>query len=212
MAIALNMEAVSSSLFQLLVKLMDTDELKDFYLVGGTALALYLAHRRSNDIDLFTTKKFDSQLISAKLERMFRLKNVIQEANTVRGFVDDIKVELFTHDYHMIEEIPVIEGIRIAGLSDLVAMKLNAIAGRGSKKDFWDIAYLLDHFSFKEMVSYFEKKYPNANKWHLIKSMTYFQDADNELTEIIDLKKITWDEVKYKILNSLKDYTKDSYD
>ena len=205
-ALELKKEIISPSLLSLLESLMKEESLESFFLVGGTALALILGHRKSVDIDLFTTQMFDSQLLLRSLEQKFGLTNTSHEKNTISGYIDNIKVEFLTHEYDLIEPISVIDGIRIAGLKELAALKLNAIAGRGSRKDFWDISSLLDYYSIDEMIGFFEKKYPSANIWHLIRSLTYFTDADKEEIEIASTKDISWEQVKTKILNALRDY------
>ena len=74
-------------------------------------------------------------------------------------------------------------------------MKLNAIANRGSKKDFWDYAQLLEHFDQENLLSFYTKKYPNGNLWNLEKSLCYFDDAEND-PDPISLTDQTWDQVK----------------
>lgn len=111
---------------------------------------------------------------------------------------------MIKHSYPLLEDLSLIDGIRVASLKDLAAFKLNAVAGRGSKKDFWDVATLLDHYSMKQMLDYFSQKYPVADLWHLIKSLTYFDDAEAEQIEILDLKGKSWELIKNHILTAVK--------
>lgn len=196
--------AIDKNLLELLEQLMISEELKHFYLVGGTALALYLGHRKSIDIDLFYHDHFDSTLIADYLEETFEIKSIEVSKNLVRCFINDIKIEIMSHRYPLVDEIFISNNIRLVSLKDLAAMKLNAVTNRGMKKDFWDIGILLDIFSLKEMLDFYHTKYPNASLWQVEKSLSWFGDADNEQTEIIDLKGHQWQAIKQKILTETK--------
>lgn len=196
-------KAVSDELYALIKQLMHDPVLSDFYLVGGTGLALHLNHRKSADIDLFCNKDFDSQSICSHLEHFHQAYSVMHELNTVRCLIHDIKVEFLCHPYKLLEAPTLIDGIRVAGLKDLAAFKLNAVSGRGSKKDFWDVEALLQHFTMKQMLDFFTQKYPRAGLWHLIRSLTYFDDADKEQIDILDLQGKLWQNVKDHILKAV---------
>lgn len=184
---------------------MQDPVLSDFYLVGGTGLALHLKHRKSADIDLFCDLGFESQSICSHLEQKYQAISVIHELNTARCQIQGIKVEFLSHSYKLLELPVLIDGIRVAGLKDLAAFKLNAISGRGSKKDFWDLEALLLHFTLRQMLDFFTQKYPMAELWHLIRSLTYFRDADNEQIEILDLQGRSWEAVKERIISAVMD-------
>jgi predicted nucleotidyltransferase component of viral defense system len=128
--------------YDLLIKVMEFKEFEQFYLVGGSALTLYLGHRNSIDIDLFTNQEFDESRIASILEHEFDGQQINIEKGTVTYSLNMIKTEFLLHRYPLIEKISEISGIRMCSIKDLCAFKLNAIAGRGSKKDFWDVAYL----------------------------------------------------------------------
>jgi hypothetical protein len=194
-----DLKAVSENLYLLLQQLMPDPTLQDFCLVGGTGLALQLDHRASEDIDLFSIRSFDSQKLCFHLEQKFKAYSVIHEPDTARVMIDGIKVEAISHQYPMLEDTLLVDGIRIAGLKDLAAFKLNAVSGRGSKKDFWDIDALLDYFSLSDLVNCFRQKYQAANLWHLTKALSFFDDADNEQIEIRDFRGRTWAAVKERI-------------
>lgn len=197
------MKAISDELYALITQLMQDPALNDFYLVGGTGLALQLKHRRSVDIDLFCHTGFDSQSTCSHLEHQHQAYSVIHELNTVRCLIKGIKVEFLCHPYKLLEPLSLIDGIRLAGLKDLAAFKLNAVSGRGSKKDFWDVEALLQHFTLRQMLDFFTQKYPVAELWHLIRSLTYFDDADNEQIEILDLQGHSWQFIKERILRAV---------
>lgn len=86
-------------------------------------------------------------------------------------------------------------------------MKLSAIAGRGSKKDFYDIFYLLKSYSFDTMFEFFKIKFPNTNDFHVLKSLSYFEDADIEPNPQMT-EKTDWKIVKSKIISEINKYLK----
>ncbi|MBP7194249.1 MAG: nucleotidyl transferase AbiEii/AbiGii toxin family protein [Candidatus Cloacimonetes bacterium] len=199
-------EAISDQLWNLILKMMSYDPLKDFYLAGGTALALKLGHRESIDIDLFAGVDFNPAGIAMKLVREFSLERVHHEPETVRAIISGTKVDLIRHDYQSVGPVETIEGIRIASLPDLAAMKLNAISGRGLKKDFWDIAALLRSYSLDQMISFFMQKYKVVDNWHLIKALEYFGDAERDDSEIRGFGNMDWNEVKRAVVLAAETY------
>jgi predicted nucleotidyltransferase component of viral defense system len=92
------------------------------------------------------------------------------------------------------------EDIRLASLKDISAMKLNAIAGRGSKKDFIDIYYLLNTFTIEQMIQFYLHKYQDGSEFMVRKSLTYFEEANKELSPIL-FNEISWENIKNHILN-----------
>jgi predicted nucleotidyltransferase component of viral defense system len=200
-ALKLHVEAVDPTMLNLLRRLMREDLLSSFFLVGGTALALRLGHRMSMDIDFFSDKAFSVQPVAEFLRDCYSIRSLETAENTVRGEVEGVKIDLMSHRYPMIEIPAALEGVRLAGLKDIAAMKLNAIANRGSKKDFFDYAELLNYFSREEMFSFFAEKYTDQNIWYVEKSLSYFEDAEQDPSPH-DLKGRTWETVKQRILQS----------
>ena len=198
-------DAVSDALWDILLKLSASPDLKGFRLVGGTALALHLGHRISVDIDWFTDSTFDSLQTSELLIKEFGLRQAVVVENSVSGEIDGIKVDVIAHRYPWIEDAVERDGVRFASIDDLGSMKLNAIANRGSKKDFWDIAVLLEQSSIEELLSCFKRRYPHANTWQVVRSLTYFDDADIEPDPIV-LDDRTWKQVKDQILEVTRNY------
>lgn len=191
----LHIEAVSNELMHLLRQLMAAEPLREFYLTGGTALALHYGHRRSIDLDLFTHNPFDAARLSEFLNRNFGLTEASVATNTVLGQINGIKTDFIAHQYPLIREIKCIDAIRLLDVEDLAAMKLNAIANRGSKKDFWDYAQLLKHFDQKSLLSFYAQKYSGSSLWNLEKSLCYFDDAEND-PDPINLTDQTWRQTK----------------
>jgi len=197
----LQYRALYPATLELLKKLMALPELQDFFLVGGTALALQMGHRISLDIDLFTQQDFDARKLILKLDNQFSISDLTEESNTLNFNItypeksnEIVKIDLIKYPYPLIKPILNVENIRLLSVEDIIPMKLSAIAGRGSKKDFYDIFYFLKTYSFDRMFKLFEKKFPNTNKFHVIKSLTYFDDAEIEPNPQT-IEKTIWDEM-----------------
>ncbi|MBN2275817.1 MAG: nucleotidyl transferase AbiEii/AbiGii toxin family protein [Bacteroidales bacterium] len=204
----LHQKTVDESTIRLIKALQAKEYLKDFVLVGGTALSLFYDTRISLDIDLFSQKGFNTDSLLKKLEQDFQFELDYMEDNTLKGSVNNIKVDILTHQYNMIEEPVCIDGIHIASVKDICAMKINAISLDGTRvKDFIDIYFLLDKFSVDAMLGFFEKKYLLQNSFHALKSLTYFDDVDlNDWPEIVKEKNLQWKEVKNKIEKAVDRY------
>ena len=143
----LKYETVYPGTLELLKKLMAHPALENFYLVGGTALSLHLGHRISVDLDLFTNSEFDTQDLVQQLENEISIEKVIGEAkNTLNLVIDNVEVDILRHNYPLIEPVSIIDDIRLLSDKDIAAMKLSAIARRGSKKDFYDVYFLLQKY------------------------------------------------------------------
>jgi hypothetical protein len=84
-------------------------------------------------------------------------------------------------------------------------MKLNAIAGRGSRKDFIDLHFLLQKYSLKEMIYFYNNKYADGSEFMVLKGLTYFEDAESEEIPIL-FQKLDWNEIKVSIQNALNDF------
>jgi len=193
---------VSESTFKLLEDLQSIDEFSKLRLVGGTALALLIGHRISVDLDLFGEVEFDSQLFNN-----FSKVQVIKKSNNINVFeINDVKVDIVNYSYPWLDNELHIDNIRIASLKDIAAMKIAAVTGRGSKKDFVDLFFLLKEFSFSEIIKFYEQKYSDASIYLALKSLVYFDDADNDppLNMLID---IPWQKVKENIKKEVISYS-----
>ncbi len=173
-------DSVPKEALELLIRLMKLDALQPFALAGGTALALRFGHRVSYDIDLFTSVGFDAQALAESIQRSEPISQFRVQPNTINAQVAGVKLDCLAHRYNQLGAIEVIDGIRLYSLPDCVAMKLSAVGGRGARKDFYDIAALMQVMTLPEMVECFEKKYPNADSLHTILALTYFDDANLE--------------------------------
>jgi hypothetical protein len=206
----LQKKSVDDSVFELIVALQGKDYLKDFILVGGTGLALIIGHRKSIDIDLFTLKDFDAEQLLEKLETDFAFHMDHMEGNTIKGNSAGIKVDLMTHKYPLIGETILVDGVRIASMEDISAMKVNSVANDGTRvKDFIDLYFLLtDHqYDVEGLLNNYKAKYSQRNKLHALKSLNYFEDVDlNDWPELIKRKEISWDEIRKSINKACEFY------
>jgi len=205
----LQYSTVEPGTLDILKDLMQMPELNNFYLVGGTALALYLGHRLSVDLDLFSTSDFNNESLIVPLEEKYAGFTYRNTHNPIGlfAYIDNLKVDFVKYHYHPLIKEPVIEdGIRMFSIPDIMAMKISTILKRGVKKDFWDIAELLQHYSVENFITYYTSKYPSQQLLISIPfALTYFIDAE-ESEEPISLKGQTWENVKKIIQEKVNDY------
>ena len=195
----LQKQAVKPELLELLEQLMLVDEFTNFNLVGGTALALYEGHRLSVDKDMFGRSDIDPDKFTDILKEKGETIILSQSPKILIFSINGIKVDFVDYNFELLEPLTIIEGIRLVSKKDIAAMKLNAIAGRGSKKDFIDFFQLLNEFTLTEMLTFYSQKYPNGSEFMVLKSMLYFDDAENEPDPLMIIP-ISWEEVKERIV------------
>lgn len=200
----MNHSFAAIELLELLGALMQEPLLDDFALAGGTALAYHLHYRTSVDIDLFNLYEFKTQAIKTLFVEKYQASRIYAEPNTISAFIQDIKVDCLTHSYPLLSDLQIIDGVRLYALKDIAAMKLNAISGRGIRKDFWDIGVLLEHYSLQEMIGFFQSKYSMNDVWHLLKSLNEIDAADRDTTPIHSTSELSWDSIKRRIKHELQ--------
>lgn len=198
---------VAPATLGLLRELMQMKELKDFALVGGTNLSLRFGHRISEDLDIFANEPYDSEEVALPLQKRYpnEITVVEKRVHTVLAYIQAVKVDLVLHRYPYLQPVETIDGIRLVSVPDIAAMKLNAITRRGVKKDFFDLAELLDRYTLEEMLQFFTDKYATVDIGFVVRSLTYFVEAEASKDPIM-LKKITWDKVKQKINSAVNDF------
>ena len=202
---------IESHALDILKGLMQIPVLNDFYLVGGTALALNFGHRLSVDLDLFATTEFNNASLIPSLEEKypgFVYRNTHNPIGLF-GSIDGVKVDFVKHHHHpLIEKTVTEDGIRILSIPDIMAMKIAAIMKRGVKKDFWDIAELLHHYTVEDFIHFYTKKYPSQQLLVSVPfALTYFIDAE-ESEDPVSLKGQTWESVKKFIQGKVNDFLK----
>lgn len=172
--------------------------LKDAYLAGGTALALQLGHRVSVDFDFFTSKDFTPKTISSELSRLGAFKEEQADKGTVLGIFNRVKFSLFIYKYPLICVASKYLSLEIAGIKDIAAMKIDAIATRGLKRDFVDMYFICKSgLRLAEILDFYNKKYGKlaSNVIHIQKSLIYFNDAESGKMPKM-LAPCKWEEVK----------------
>jgi hypothetical protein len=177
-------------------------------MVGGTALALYLGHRKSIDIDLFSNFNFDAADLLEKIHQDFSYQLFITSTNTLKGCIGNINVDILAHRYQLLAEPEEINGVMLLSLPDIIAMKLNAISTSGQRsKDFIDIFYLLNNYDPGSMLGFYQKKYNQENIGHILKSLIYFDDVDlADWPVLIEDPKLNWNDVKKRIEKAVLGY------
>ena len=207
----LHLETVEPHTFSVLKQLMEMPELKGFSLVGGTALSLLYGHRKSVDLDLFSNKSFDNVDLVKAMTTKFQDRFIMEQKPPSFGifcYVDEVKVDLVRHPHPLIRPEENREGLRMFSTQDIIAMKVQAILGRGRKKDFWDIAELLNHFTVADFIQFHKEKYTTQNLMITVpQAISYFADAE-ESEDPISLKKQTWNSVQKFINAKVSDYLK----
>lgn len=139
-------------------------------------------------------------------EELSNFGNVIvlkKSKNIIIFSVDNIKVDFVNYKYPLLESINKIDDIRLVSDKDIGAMKLNAIAGRGSRKDFIDLFFLLKKYTLSELLSFYNLKYPDGSTFMVLKSLTYFDDAEKEEMPMM-FEHFDWELMKTKILEEEK--------
>ena len=198
---------VAPATLGLLKELMQVEALQSFALVGGTNLSLRLGHRISEDLDIFANEPYESDTVAQPLKAMFpnEITIVEQRAHTILAYIQQVKVDIVLHRYPYLQPVETMDGIRLASIPDIIAMKLNAITRRGVKKDFFDVAVLLDDYPLPEMLGFFTAKYAATDIGFVVRSLVYFEEADRS-KEPLMLKNENWMQVKIKIQKAVQGF------
>ena len=204
----LSLQTVLPDTLELLRVLMRQPLLSEMRLVGGTSLALQYGHRRSVDLVFFGHTTEDVEELTAMMRNC--AGNVIRGNCTKRikaYFLNNVKVDVVNYDYTWIDE-PVIEGdLRLASPKDIAAMKVNAVMGRGTKKNFVDVYFLLHHYSFDELIQFYLQKYTDGSEYRALLSMSYFADADPQPMPYM-FQDADWETIKDEIRCQVEEYNR----
>ena len=202
----LSIQAITPNALELLKTLSARPELNELRLVGGTSLALQYGHRQSVDLDFFGHLNTDQDKLIAILKDIGSLIVTNKTPNILQTIINNVKIDFVEYGFYKWIDEPVIEdGFFLASDKDIASMKINAIIGRGSKKDFIDLYVLLQHYSLSEILCFYKLKYPEYSEYRALLSLTYFEDA-----EMQDMPKMfindSWDTIKRTIIESVKSY------
>lgn len=171
-------------------------------LAGGTGLALQIGHRESVDLDFFTNHKFNPDEFISQFKNLGQFSLQEKHSHTVLGIFEKTKLSYFYLKYPWLEPSIKHKNLHLAGLKDIAAMKLAAIADRGTKRDFIDLYFLAQIYPLKKIFNFYQQRFANLNinLYHAAKSLTYFEPADQEpLPKMI--KSISWQQTKQFFLD-----------
>jgi hypothetical protein len=186
-------------------RLADLEILRDFYLAGGTALALHLGHRRSVDLDFFSAEPFDENTLIANLGNLPQISVLSTSPHTVYLHVSSTKVSFIGYDYPLLFPLARFQGLHVADVRDIACMKLSALASRGSRRDFVDLYVVAREYGIPQLLGLFQQKFikTNFSVLHLHKSLTYFADAEKEpMPDMLQL--LAWKDVKEFFLREVR--------
>lgn len=202
----LHYETIHPTTLELLKTLMSQEELKDLRLVGGTSLALQYGHRQSIDLDFFGKPQSSQEEMIEMAQRMGDLRILNRTNSILQMVLNGVKVDVVDYGCYEWIDTPIVEeGLVLASPKDIAALKVNAIEGRGTKKDFIDIFELLKHHSLSEILDFYSKKYPNYSLFRALLSLTYFEDAETQAMPTM-LISDTWDDIKRTVLEAVKQF------
>lgn len=196
-------EGITATQLKILHQLGKVMDDKGFYLVGGTALAIYYGHRRSLDLDWFTAQTITDVMQLSQSIRDQGIKLITQQTapGTLHGQIDGVRVSILEYRYPLLQPLTAWPetGCALASLDDLACMKLAAIAERGSKKDFYDLYVLVtNHRSLVEMLPLYREKFKVIDISPVLYGLAYFDDAEGE-AEPEMLWGLSWEMIKREI-------------
>jgi hypothetical protein len=206
---------VNPQLKSTLDQLMSDDLFSSFRLVGGTSLSLQLGHRMSVDIDMFTDAVYDT--IDFESIDKFLADNYPYVYTPIKGPVgmgraytvgdnkdDCIKLDLYYTD-QFIQPAIVVDGIRMATIEEIIAMKIDIVQRGGRKKDFWDLHEVIERYPLSKMIPLHNQRYPYSHdKQAIMDNFINFDAADNDFDPIC-LRGKYWELIKLDLINCIKD-------
>lgn len=171
----------------------------DFYLVGGTALALQYGHRESVDFDFVTEHAVSPAEILKALGKKCKIKLAQEDKNTLTVVFKGVSCSFLSYDYPVLGEFLLFEDrIKLAGISDIAAMKVAAVAGGGKKRDFIDLYFICQKdYSLPEVIDHYQKKFEmfRQDLYHVYKSLIYFEDAEKDIMPEM-FENTDWNKIK----------------
>ncbi len=182
----------------------------DFYLAGGTALALQLGHRDSIDFDFFSADDLNTVHLFEKITSIFHghtLLKTQEEKNTLSIVVDDsIRLSFMSYRYALIRPTLSEEFLNIASVEDIACMKLSAITGRAVEKDYVDLHFILKGLPLKQLLEFSATKHPSLDTNVCLKSLVYFDDVVREPIRFTPGNEVSFEEVQTALRGHVKSY------
>jgi hypothetical protein len=162
---------------------------EDAALYGGTSLAVHLRHRLSRDLDVFCTKPFDPDRLEAELHARGAFAVTVKTEGKLNGIFEDTEVQFLHADRQRVLETPAeIAGMRIAGMSDLIATKLNAVVSRGELRDYYDLKAIEQQTgrTMEEGIGLYNARYeiadPGQQAMIITRALGAFDDVGDDPT------------------------------
>lgn len=179
---------------------------KEFYLAGGTALALQIGHRVSVDFDFFTEEDFETEDIYERVQKVFGQVPRTQESLRTLAIVvqDDVRVSFIGYRYPLLNACVDTEHLRLASIPDIGCMKLSAIVSRAELKDYIDLFFILKHLALPELLADLAKKIPSLDQNLVFKALVSFDDIATEPINFIKGNEVALDEIRESIVKSVK--------
>ena len=179
---------------------------KDFYLAGGTALALQIGHRVSVDFDFFTEKDFDTEELYESVQKVFgKVVRTQESSNTLAVVVqDDVRISFMKYRYPLLDVCVETEHFHLASILDIGCMKLSAIVSRAELKDYVDIFFILKHLSLIELLIKLAEKISSLDQNLVLKALISFDDVSIEPIDFIKGNDISFDEIQKSIVKNVK--------
>jgi len=204
----LSIQTVQPDTLELLKVISAQPEVKELRLVGGTALALQYGHRQSVDLDFFGKLPEDKNELIDVVRRVGDVTVLNRSKIILQMVVNQVKVDFVDYSrYPWIDEPILGDGFVLASDKDIAAMKINAIMGRGTRKDFIDLYVLLQHYSLTQIMDFYRQKYPEFSEYRALISMTYFEDAEMQDMPLMFIK-TPWESMKTSIIQAVEAYQK----
>lgn len=199
----LHHEALHPAALGLLRQLARNPLLADYRLAGGTALALQLGHRRSVDLDFFNSEGRTSADWSANFAA-YGTTQVLQASAHIHVYtIAGVKVDVVSLKHDWLEPAQVVDGIQLASKLDIGAMKLAAVTNRGTRKDFVDLAFLLDEFELDELLQAYSRRCPDGMLFLVAKSLSFFEDAEDEPMPFMLIDR-SWEDMRTTVCDAVK--------
>lgn len=179
--------------------------ISDFYLAGGTALALQLGHRISVDLDFFSATEFNEAHLIEQLQEIGALEIFQKSLQSVIGTLEGVKFSFLGYKYPLLNRGETWRDIAIASVEDIACMKLDALSCHGTKRDFVDVYFIARQIPLPRLLDLFVQKYSTIrfNLLHVKKSLVYFNDAESDPMPGM-IQPADWAEVKEYFLNEMK--------
>jgi len=179
---------------------------EDFYLAGGTALALQIGHRVSVDFDFFTEKDFETEELYERIQKVFGEVQRTQESHRTLAVVmpGDVKASFMGYKYPLLDASVDTEYLRLASLRDIGCMKLSTIVSRAELKDYVDLFFIFKQISLTQLLIDLSKKISSLDQNFVLKALVSFGDVDVGPIDFIKGHAVTFEEIQKSIIQSVQ--------